>query len=37
MTEPAQVENDPVIQWVTFKLDNEKYGIKVMQVQEVFA
>ena len=35
MTEPAQVENDPVIQWVTFKLDNEKYGIKVMQVQEV--
>ncbi|MGD8483698.1 MAG: chemotaxis protein CheW [Thioalkalispiraceae bacterium] len=27
--------NDPVIQWVTFKLDNEKYGIKVMQVQEV--
>ncbi len=35
MTELAQVENDPVIQWVTFKLDNEKYGIKVMQVQEV--
>jgi purine-binding chemotaxis protein CheW len=27
--------NDPIIQWVTFKLDNEKYGIKVMQVQEV--
>lgn len=27
--------NDPVIQWVTFRLDNEKYGIKVMQVQEV--
>ncbi len=35
MTELAQVENDPIIQWVTFKLDNEKYGIKVMQVQEV--
>ena len=27
--------NDPIIQWVTFRLDNEKYGIKVMQVQEV--
>jgi len=35
MTELAQVDNDPVIQWVTFRLDNEKYGIKVMQVQEV--
>ena len=30
------VENDDaIIQWVTFHLDNEKYGIKVMQVQEV--
>ena len=28
-------EKDPVIQWVTFKLDNEIYGINVMQVQEV--
>ncbi len=27
--------NEPVIQWVTFRLENEKYGIKVMQVQEV--
>ena len=27
--------NEPVIQWVTFRLDSEKYGIKVMQVQEV--
>jgi purine-binding chemotaxis protein CheW len=26
---------DPVIQWVTFKLDGETYGINVMQVQEV--
>ncbi|MEJ2344746.1 MAG: chemotaxis protein CheW [Gammaproteobacteria bacterium] len=26
---------DPVVQWVTFKLDNETYGINVMQVQEV--
>jgi len=31
------VENndDTIIQWVTFHLENEKYGIKVMQVQEV--
>lgn len=27
--------DDPIIQWVTFKLEGEKYGIKVMQVQEV--
>ena len=27
--------DDPITQWVTFFLDNEKYGIKVMQVQEV--
>ncbi|WP_341501672.1 chemotaxis protein CheW [Gallaecimonas sp. GXIMD4217] len=27
--------NDKVLQWVTFKLDNETYGINVMQVQEV--
>ena len=26
---------DPVIQWVTFTLENETYGINVMQVQEV--
>jgi purine-binding chemotaxis protein CheW len=26
---------DTAEQWVTFYLDNEKYGIKVMQVQEV--
>ena len=28
-------ENDPVLQWVTFHLADEKYGINVMQVQEV--
>ena len=28
-------ENDPVLQWVTFRMDNETYGINVMQVQEV--
>lgn len=27
--------NDKLTQWVTFFLDHEKYGIKVMQVQEV--
>lgn len=27
--------NDEVLQWVTFKLDSETYGINVMQVQEV--
>ncbi|AEY02401.1 purine-binding chemotaxis protein CheW [Oceanimonas sp. GK1] len=26
---------DEVLQWVTFRLDNETYGINVMQVQEV--
>ena len=31
----AQAENDEVLQWVTFRLDNETYGINVMQVQEV--
>jgi len=30
-----QDSDDPVIQWVTFKLDGETYGINVMQVQEV--
>lgn len=27
--------DDPVIQWVTFRLAGETYGINVMQVQEV--
>ncbi len=27
--------NDEVLQWVTFHLENETYGINVMQVQEV--
>ena len=27
--------NDEVLQWVTFRLDDETYGINVMQVQEV--
>ena len=28
-------QNDPIIQWVTFRRSDEKYGINVMQVQEV--
>ena len=31
----AQGAEDPILQWVTFRLDNETYGINVMQVQEV--
>ena len=26
---------DDALRWVTFRLENEKYGINVMQVQEV--
>lgn len=26
---------DPILQWVTFRLEEETYGINVMQVQEV--
>ena len=37
MTDAAaeSYENDPVIQLVTFRLQDESYGINVMQVQEV--
>jgi purine-binding chemotaxis protein CheW len=31
----AKESNDQVLQWVTFKLQEETYGINVMQVQEV--
>ena len=31
----AQVQDNTVLRWVTFFLANEKYGINVMQVQEV--
>lgn len=34
MNNLAQVKNE-TDRWVTFKLDNETYGINVMQVQEV--
>ena len=29
------VNGDEVLQWVTYKLGEETYGINVMQVQEV--
>jgi purine-binding chemotaxis protein CheW len=35
MNQAVDIANDPVLQWVTFRLDNETYGINVMQVQEV--
>ncbi|MDH5178636.1 MAG: chemotaxis protein CheW [Gammaproteobacteria bacterium] len=35
MSEATDAAKDPITQWVTFFLDNEKYGIQVMQVQEV--
>jgi len=35
MSQAVEDKYDDVIQWVTFKLDNETYGIRVMQVQEV--
>ena len=31
----AQTQDNTVLRWVTFCLENEKYGINVMQVQEV--
>ena len=34
-TAQSRTSDDPVIQWVTFRLSGETYGINVMQVQEV--
>lgn len=31
----AKAGDDPYLQWVTFRLENETYGINVMQVREV--
>ncbi|TNC81949.1 MAG: chemotaxis protein CheW [Oleiphilus sp.] len=31
----SQVAEDPILQYVTFRLDEETYGINVMQIQEV--
>ena len=35
MSQSEQAENNPITQWVTFRLADETYGINVMQVQEV--
>lgn len=35
MSETEQLTTDPVLQWVTYHLDNEVYGVNVMRVQEV--
>mgnify|MGYP000671528737 CR=1 FL=1 len=34
-TNTVKNADDPMLQWVTFRLDGETYGINVMQVQEV--
>ncbi|ADZ92424.1 chemotaxis protein CheW [Marinomonas mediterranea] len=31
----AKEHDDPMLQWVTFRLDSEIYGVNVMQVKEV--
>lgn len=31
----AKQSEDPMLQWVTFRLENEIYGVNVMQVKEV--
>ena len=35
MSTTTAPNKDPILRWVTFRLDNEAYGINVMQVQEV--
>lgn len=35
MNDVVENNDDSIVQWVTFYLEHEKYGIKVMQVQEV--
>lgn len=34
-SKPSKDAVDEALRWVTFRLENEKYGINVMQVQEV--
>jgi purine-binding chemotaxis protein CheW len=34
-TNNAKRADDPMLQWVTFRLEGETYGVNVMQVQEV--
>lgn len=35
MDEQEQVSNEPMSEWVTFRLEEEKYGVNVMLVREV--
>ena len=35
ITTESENQGDPMLQWVTFQLDEEIYGVNVMQVQEV--
>ncbi|MEO6696693.1 MAG: chemotaxis protein CheW [Gammaproteobacteria bacterium] len=35
MNHAAMKAEDPLLQWVTFRMDNETYGVNVMQIQEV--
>lgn len=35
MEEQEQVGNEPMSEWVTFRLEDEKYGVNVMLVREV--
>lgn len=35
VTNASKKSDDEDLRWVTFRLENEKYGINVMQVQEV--
>lgn len=35
MSEQDKVDSDPILQWVTYHLADEIFGINVMQVQEV--
>jgi purine-binding chemotaxis protein CheW len=35
MSQKENVAEDPILQWVTYQLEDEYYGINVMQVQEV--
>lgn len=35
MSQKDKKADDPVLQWVTYQLENETYGINVMHVQEV--
>lgn len=35
ITTQSEDQDDPMLQWVTFQLNDEIYGVNVMQVQEV--